>query len=318
MVTAQPHVFDDDPAGAILEYGYLLRKRDDQRKVAWVEANIRRRVPGAWTTPAMSKSHLASILGFGRDEREVRRKLDWVWLKLASEYLIEPHAGDDNFHTQFRDLSVLGAELLEARAYIEYLGGLPTVVSRWLGSVVKIFHPTEKGIGTGFLVGPRTIATARHVVDGISEFVVACEDKVGLPYARVRRYPDEKVDVAVIDLVADAPMRPFTLSNSHSLMEEVVVMGYPPIPLSSDAFLVANRGEIGAEVKLLGGEHQVLVVSCLLRGGNSGGPVVNRRGAVVGIVSRNLEAGLEVEGGLNEGLGYAAAFTSEWIQDLTR
>jgi S1-C subfamily serine protease len=274
-------------------------------------------VPGLWRTPALSKRHLCDALSPGRGVQLLRRQLDRAFLSLESASLIEPFVGDDNVQTHFREVSSLGLELLQNRAYREYLGGLPTVVKRWRSSVVKIYHPTDKGIGTGFLVTPTIVATARHVVDDLGKFVVATENGTVLAYKSVRRHTVGDIDVAVIELSTPSAAQPFVLKSGHDLLDEVVVMGYPPIPKSSDAYLVANRGEVSAEIKLQGEDHEMLIVSCLLRGGNSGGPVVNRRGHVLGIVSRNLEHRLaDDEQSLIEGLGYAMAYTSEWILDL--
>jgi serine protease Do len=93
------------------------------------------------------------------------------------------------------------------------------------------------------------------------------------------------LDIALIPLEEELDRRPFSLSDDCELLDEVVVFGYPPISQSDDAYLVVNRGEVSARPSLLGSGQRVIVVSCLLRGGHSGGPVVNRRGAVVGIVS---------------------------------
>jgi hypothetical protein len=68
----------------------------------------------------------------------------------------------------------------------------------------------------------------------------------------------------------------------------------------------------------LGDDQRILVVSCLLRGGNSGGPIVDGRGAVVGIVSQQLfKLVAPEENSINESLGMAAATEAQHLKVLT-
>jgi len=316
------HSFDQDPSGAVLEFGLLMREGHHlatPERRAWEAANLRRAHHQTWVGPALSKGHLISVLEGGRQREDVRRRLDRVFLRLEADHLIEPFSRDDNLVTQYRVVSPLGEELLHQNAHREYLGGLTTVVQRWRRSVVKIYHPTEAGIGTGFLVRPDVVATARHVVDGLDELEIALEDGTVLPHTDIVRPTNlPELDLALIRLAEPLnEPRPFRLSVGPELLDEVVVFGYPPVPSTDGAYLVVNRGEVSSEVALYASQLHVLVVSCLLRGGNSGGPVVNRRGHVIGVVSRNLFAQLSPdEKSINEGLGFAAALTSEWLQDL--
>jgi hypothetical protein len=51
-------------------------------------------------------------------------------------------------------------------------------------------------------------------------------------------------------------------------------MGYPPVPFTTEPFLVASLGEINALVTLRDRRHVHFVVSSMARGGFSGGPVL--------------------------------------------
>ncbi len=323
--------FDDDPLGSVLEYASLFRRDQlsvNSARAAWEISNIKQRRTGSfgsaqssmdvWLGPAVSKGHLLNLLQPGRNKDIVRKKLDRVFMKLEIEYLIEPYAQDDNLATSYRVISPLGEELLQENSYIEYVFGLPQVVERWRGSVVKIYHPTDEGIGTGYLIEPNMVVTAKHVIEGHDKFEIAFEDGTVVQHNRVivPQMIDE-LDLALIILSAPFTDRsPFKLSLGRELLDEVVIFGFPPVPQADDAYLVVHRGEISADIKLYS-KTQVLIVSCLLRGGNSGGPVVNRRGHVVGTISQNLFKKIsENEDSINEGLGFAAAIPSEWTQDL--
>lgn len=313
-------VFDADVPGAILEYGTLFREhsRHGDRE-AWTKENLRLSDPNVWAGPAFTMARIIELLERGRDPKEVRRTIGRAFVALEANHLIERYVHDDNPNSSYRVVSVLGEELLAEDAHLEFLGGLPYVVKRWRGSVAMVYDPTDSGIGTGFLVAPDVVATAAHVVRGLAKLEVALDGGPVLPHTDVL-YPTriKELDLALIRLAAPVPgVRPFRLSRSAELLDEVVVFGYPPVPKTDDAYLVVNRGEVSAEVRLQGSELSALIVSCLLRGGNSGGPVVNRRGHVVGVVSESLFKQLSPEEQhLNEGLGFAAATKSQWLEDL--
>jgi len=317
--------FDQDPIGSILEYGLLVHQREGTGRQSWRQANINNLPPPSiavtvdltWNDHSFEKSHLLNLLERGRNREAVRRQLDRIFHKLEMEHLIEPFSRDDNLSTTHRVLTPLGRELIDQGAHLEYLSGLPYIANHWKQSIVKIYHPTDVGIGTGFLVRPNLVATALHVVER-QGFVVELESGQILNYSEVRR-PNQSfdLDLALIELndnLQNPP--PFRLCPDYQLLDEVVILGYPRIPQSTDAFLVANRGEVSSEVILFEGDLQAIIVSCLLRGGHSGSPVINIRGQVIGLVSRNLFQQPMPDESINEGLGYAAAISSEWIDDL--
>jgi S1-C subfamily serine protease len=105
-----------------------------------------------------------------------------------------------------------------------------------------------------------------------------------------------------------------------SIAERALVYGYPPVPLTRDAFLVCSVGEISSKVVTYFDSTEYLVLSCLIRPGNSGGPVLNENGAVVGVITQNFLNQLPSEGmpgagsvDLHKGLGFAAAIPAKHL-----
>jgi len=70
------------------------------------------------------------------------------------------------------------------------------------------------------------------------------------------------------------------------ILRSVVVRGFPPIPGSRSPVLVCARAEVNATFVTYFDEQRVYVVSCLARGGFSGGPALTPPNHCLGVVTR--------------------------------
>jgi S1-C subfamily serine protease len=138
--------------------------------------------------------------------------------------------------------------------------------------------------GTGFVVAPQRVMTNAHVVAGTDR--VAIEIGRGQFDADVVLY-DPRTDVAVLsvpDLDADA--LPFARGPARS-GDSAIALGYP-----LDGPYTASAGRVRERINLRGPDiydnntvvRDVYTVRGKVQSGNSGGPLIDPAGNVIGVV----------------------------------
>ncbi|MEN3278332.1 MAG: serine protease Do [Massilia sp.] len=139
------------------------------------------------------------------------------------------------------------------------------------------------GAGSGFIVSPDgVILTNAHVVQGADEVTVKLADRREFR-AKVLG-SDPKTDVAVLKIDAkNLPVVPIGNSRNLQVGEWVLAIG-SPFGLES----TVTAGVVSATGRNLGAESQVpfIQTDVAVNPGNSGGPLFNTRGEVVGINSQ--------------------------------
>ena len=156
-----------------------------------------------------------------------------------------------------------------------------------------------EGIGSGFIINEEGyILTNYHVIDGAKEVTVTLSDGREVT-ASVVNY-DENQDVAMIKITDESVKIPATveLGDSDSLQpgEEVIAIC---TPLSTELSSTVTKGIISATSRSVAVESGVTMnliqTDAAINAGNSGGPLVNTKGEVVGINSSKI-SGEAVEG----------------------
>ena len=141
--------------------------------------------------------------------------------------------------------------------------------------------PTH-GIGSGFIISPDgVILTNAHVVRDASEVTVKLTDRREFR-AKVLG-SDPKTDVAVLKIEAkNLPVVPLSRSNDLKVGEWVLAIGSP---YGLDSTVTA--GVVSAKGRALpDGNVPFIQTDVAVNPGNSGGPLFNTRGEVVGINSQ--------------------------------
>jgi serine protease Do len=143
--------------------------------------------------------------------------------------------------------------------------------------------------GTGFLVANERVMTNHHVIEGCSRVLVRLPDQRDFLAATAPARTDEALDLAVLTVPgARGPALPFRSGPNVRRGEGVVVYGFPLAGLlSSDPKL--TRGEINGLAGLRDNAAQ-FQISAEVQPGNSGGPMLDMQGNVVGVVVSKLNA----------------------------
>lgn len=164
--------------------------------------------------------------------------------------------------------------------------------------------PTLKATGTAFCIHPDGyFVTAAHVVQGASSLKIRTEK--GIVPAKIIS-ADEGLDIALLKAAGDGfTAIPLASSSAVKTGEKVFTIGFPNIEVQgSDAKF--TEGVISS---LSGMENnpRFFQISVAVQPGNSGGPLVDEKGRVIGIVNAKLDdiAALVVTGSVPQNVNYA-------------
>ena len=136
-------------------------------------------------------------------------------------------------------------------------------------------------LGSGFIVDPAGyIVTNNHVIDGADEISVTLQDNTTLKATLVGK--DERVDLALLKVESGKPLRavPFGDSDGARVGDWVLAIGNPfGLGGSVTAGIVSARGR---DIRQ-GPYDDFIQTDAAINRGNSGGPLFNMDGQVIGI-----------------------------------
>ncbi len=165
------------------------------------------------------------------------------------------------------------------------------------GSVSRRVPTT--GVGSGIVISPEGyVLTNNHVVEGADSITVTLHTGTSYPGRIVGR--DSNPDVAVVKIDATGLRPAVTGTASHlEVGEEVIAVGHA---LALSGAPTVSRGVISALGRTIDAGPQDTYVDLIqtdasINLGNSGGPLVNSRGEVVGVNTASIPGG--------QGIGFA-------------
>jgi len=186
---------------------------------------------------------------------------------------------------------------------------VPTVVTIFTSQQDALGAGDEplQGLGSGVLISPDFhVLTAAHVVDGADAIAVKTHD--GSVHPAKLLFSEPSADIALIQLTEPVPELPHAaLGNSDDLAvgQDVYVIG-APYGLEN-SYTLGNISGFREFGQLYDGTiiAEFIQTDAAINSGNSGGPMFNSRGEVVGISSRILS-----ESGGFQGLGFVVTINT--------
>jgi S1-C subfamily serine protease len=245
--------------------GQVVRLHDYTAAEAVIEPYLVRK-PGLWITSARTAS------GRSLYTRSDHRRGGWSTIMVSAS------------DTDAGALAAISGSI--APGYAPDVGISPGVLETGIGA--RAADPPEEqagqgaSFGTGFIVSAQGhVLTNEHVVERCRSITV--EGSTAELVAS-----DPTFDLALLSVPALVGASPASFAEAPArLNSDVTVAGYPLSDLLGG--LNVTRGGV-TSLKGIGGDGIRMQISAPVQPGNSGGPVVNGAGQVVGVVVAKLDA----------------------------
>ena len=181
-------------------------------------------------------------------------------------------------------------------------------------------------------IGGNMFVTAAHCINGLKTFnlLLNNEEPIKLNGVWFAKDVDPQLyDIAVI--IADEEINlPALKFDEVSVLDPVIVIGYPPVPgmlpiqtvetATVGAVIPQQKsaiGEVVAPAKNYFSQLDYFIINARVKGGNSGGPVINQWGKVIGTV---VETPFDSQGGSASGrydiMGYGLCLPSKYVTQV--
>lgn len=180
---------------------------------------------------------------------------------------------------------------------LNYILGFIYIAEKYRQSVFKVEHidgQDRPSIGTGFLYSFKKnnentinsmIITNKHVIEGAKKINLYDVDNKKIGFKGINK--SNNMDVAAIILNEPVHFPSFNFGFEFNVLDEIITMGYPSIPMTRDAYQVLHKGEINSKVEDYQG-NRLFLFSAKTSSGNSGSPIIDEIGRVIGIVTQEL------------------------------
>lgn len=296
IVGAEPYLVDREQrlVSSFSADGFATFVRSDLTPIGWVSVSIFAKGPDN----VRRLKIIASTISFDPDTR-------WLELERPSLMRIIDGAGL-GFTGDVRRRGVVPASVTEPNPDIA-AAGKKGLEERGLDD--RGFKRPQEGqstgedgnVGTGFYVSPTEIVTNNHVVSGCSQV----ETGDGAPLRVVYRDPSSDLALLSSSRRSTSWLAVSPRQERMRLGVETYVLGFPYYGLTTRE-ISFTRGVISSRTGL-GGSPGNFTLTAPMQPGNSGGPVLDRSGSVIGVAVARISdfAVAEATGTLPQNINYA-------------
>ena len=190
---------------------------------------------------------------------------------------------------------------------------IPEIAETALKSVVGVTTMQTQGgqlqassRGTGFVISSSGyIVTNYHVIQGGEQFVVTDHD--GNEYAGTLVGGDQNLDIAVLKIDAELPAVAIGDSDTTRVGEQVIAIGDPSGAGQNltGTVTVGYVSAVNRELMFNNIRQKFIQTDAAVNPGNSGGPLFNTKGEVIGVVTLKSLVSSANSGVSTEGIGFA-------------
>ena len=271
----------------------LLSQRIDDLKAAQESSDQRLDSKIAAESQSLSASIESTKQDISRSVSELGGSVESV--KNESKHQVSILSGQLQSVTQEsqKKLGDIEKQLLNVNVKSE---SFASIVDKAIKSVVAI--NTDSGVGSGAIIDSQGyIITNRHVVDGATKGAIKTADGQFHQMRIVAKSSTE--DLAILQIQGEYTPLVFGNSDSIAVGSRVVAMGSP-----AGLEFTVSEGIVSAKRRI--GDFDYIQTDLSMNPGNSGGPLINPRGEMIGVNTLKLTG--------FEGLGFA--LTSEQVRDF--
>ena len=215
-----------------------------------------------------------------------------------------------------RSFPLIFVLLLSSAAFAQDKENLPTLVKRVKPSVVAIATYDANGeplmTGSGFFLRPGQVVTNMHVVRGAVRAEIKTLDGKGKMFpVNGTLAVDEEGDLALLSV--DMPLE---RSRATELASDLPDEGEPIFVIGNPLKLEGSVSDgIVSAVREVPNSYRIIQITAPISHGNSGSPVFNLKGEVVGVVTIKVTNGQNIN--LAIAAGRVAQLTAGKLQPLS-
>lgn len=176
--------------------------------------------------------------------------------------------------------------------------------------------------GTGFIISTDGfIATNFHVIEESTELEVVFPNNNGFVSYKASVFLSDKTnDISILKIIDDKFKKlsylPYQLSENYEVGDDVFSIGYPqPDIMGTESKLTTG---IINSLSGIDNDNTCVQISVPIQPGNSGGPLFNNKGDIVGITTSSLNSIFmaKYKGNIPQNVNYAVK--SEYLKILTK